>query len=108
MIARITGEIAIDEKVKFVPKKPGYLTIWNDKTGILCSARGEFVEEGEVPLRCEMENVRVLYAEPRDILAPIYYRLAFERERQQKQRYDPFEMDLEPIPYFDTIDDDLF
>lgn len=108
MILRIIEDIAIDEKVIFVPEGPEYVTIRDDQTKIICSARGTFVEEGELPVRYEMRNVRVLYPEPRNILRLIYHSLVWERKQQQKQTYDPFDLDLEPISYFDAIDDDLF
>ena len=107
-MVRIIEKISITEKVKFVPEEPEYLTIWDDETGIRCSALGTFVEEEEMPLRYVMRNVRVLYPEPRDILRPIYYSLVWGREPQQKQMYDPLDLDLEPIPDSDMIDDDLF
>ena len=65
------------------------MTIRDDQTKIICSARGTFVEEEEAPLRYEMRNVRVLYPSPRDILRPIYHSLVWGKKTTAKTNVRP-------------------
>ena len=102
-------KISITEKVKFVPEEPEYLTIWDDESGNSLFSAGNIRRRGGNASEIRNEKcARLVSGTAGYFKVPIYYSLVWGREPQQKQMYDPLDLDLEPIPDSDMIDDDLF